>query len=127
MPSAHRALTALVVVHDRRGVAHYTYAGQTLAGDFDPDRLAQLVEDGHLEPVTDEVVADAERVPFAGPPAKGAKKAVWEAYAREVGVPEADIAGLDKPGLIEAALAAGHDLVRHLGLVVEDVEEPAES
>lgn len=97
----------LVAIHDRKGVAVYLSAKAPVEGDFDPDRLAQLAQEGYLEKAAAKEPAAAEFVASADElPAKSAKKDHWEATARLLGVSDEDLDGLDKAGVIEATTKA---------------------
>jgi hypothetical protein len=112
------ALPVAVVVSGKERVVA---KGEDLPDGVAEAVLTALLRMGYVVPVDrpgDNPVDVDEDLVFDGPPAKGAKKSVWEAYAAQVGLAGTDIAGLDKAALIDAALAASG------GHVDEDGDSP---
>lgn len=73
------AVSPLVLIRDVSGYDQYFYQGQPVAGEFDKDRVAALLAEGHLvevEMVVVEPVALSDEAP-----AKSANKPDWVAYA----------------------------------------------
>lgn len=90
----------LVVVKDRSGVDHYAYRGQPIAGDFDPDRLKALADEGLIAAREAPAPAAAEPEPLTEAPPKSAAKDVWVAWAVQNGADEAEAKKAKKDDLI---------------------------
>lgn len=100
------AASPLVGIPDRRGEVRMFYVDQPVTGDFEQERIAQLLDDGHLVEVDvpDEVVADLAALEV---PPKSAKVAVWRHYAVSQGYDPAEAAKAKKADLVNLYLEPG--------------------
>lgn len=95
----HTVTAPLVVLRQQDGSRVHLYQGAPVPDTADSEHVDQLVELGMLGKAETAVAAASGEAP-AGPPAKSASKADWEAYARSQGATDADLDGATKDDIV---------------------------
>lgn len=100
------AASPLVLIRDVTGHDHYFYRDEPVTGEFDKDRIQELLDEGHLvraEPVEVEVTPQEAR--DLDVPVRSAKKPVWVQYAIAQGMDPAEANAATKDVLLARFLA----------------------
>lgn len=88
----YRVVAPLCVIANEKGSMGHFYRDEILPEGLPAERLEQLADEGMLERIGGS----------DGPPAKSAKKADWEAYARSRGATDEDLDGKSKDEIVAA-------------------------